>query len=96
MGAIPWANVRGKVFLRFGPEGWNWIEHGMEHLPENARHGLPVPPPSPVSARTTALKATAPSRSLPSTLVGSSRKPVLSSLERKPPLPGKMSKGGKS
>ena len=95
MGAISWANVCGKVLVRFGPEGWNWIEHGMEHLPENARHGLPVPPPSPVRARPVVQRAIAPSRALPSTLVGSSRKPILSSLERKPTLPGNKSNGVK-
>lgn len=67
----------------------------MEHLPENARHGLPVPPSSPVRARPMALKPTVAKTALPSTLVGSSRQPVVSSWERKPSLLGKKSKGVK-
>ena len=82
MGAVPYANIIGKVLARFGPEGWNWIEHGMEHLPENARQGLPVPP-TPVRARPMGLNATVANRASPSTLIGTARKPFVPSLERK-------------
>ena len=44
MGAVPLANIVAKLLLRFGPEGWNWIEHGIEHVPHAARQALPKPP----------------------------------------------------
>ena len=34
MGPVPLANITGKVLLRFGPEGFNWIRHGPQFIPE--------------------------------------------------------------
>ena len=45
MGPVPLANIESKVMLRLGPEGWNWIDHGEEHIPAAARQVPYVPEP---------------------------------------------------
>ena len=34
LGAIPLKNIVSKVLWRAGPEGWNWVEHGVDCIPK--------------------------------------------------------------
>lgn len=43
MGAIPLESIEAKILIRFGPEGWNRIEHGPQCIPDDKREALPMP-----------------------------------------------------
>lgn len=45
LGAVPLKNIVSKLIVRAGPEGWNWVEHGIDCIPKPVSAATSPPPP---------------------------------------------------